>query len=333
MTRRRSAPVWAALIGSGIAGALVALQSRANGGLSKELGDPYVTAAVSFSSSLVLLLAVLVFAPKSRAGIRAIVVEVRTRKLPWWMLTGGAFGAFFVFGASLAGPVIGLAIFTVGIVAGQVFSGILIDRFGIGPSGRLDPTALRILGTILAVIAVVVSVISDLQDPHADLADLWLVVVPFLAGVGASWQSAANGRLKATARSAISSTFFNYILGATLLLIVAGVSIGVNGWPTAWPSDPLLYIGGLLGPLFIAFSALLVRTAGVLLLSMSNVAGQLIAAVAFEAWLPLAEGVTGWMLAGAALALLAVVIAAIPKRRKAGDAPEFLAMAGSGDPH
>ncbi|WP_244303001.1 hypothetical protein [Leucobacter coleopterorum] len=62
---------------------------------------------------------------------------------------------------------------------------------------------------------------------------------------------------------------------------------------------------------------MLVRTAGVLLLSMSNVAGQLIAAVAFEAGIPLADGLTPGLIAGSAVSLLAVVIAALPSRATA----------------
>ena len=47
---------------------------------------------------------------------------------------------------------------------------------------------------------------------------------------------------------------------------------------------------------------------------MSNVAGQLVAAVAFEAGIPLAHGLTPGLIAGSAVALLAVVIAALPSR-------------------
>jgi transporter family-2 protein len=42
----------------------------------------------------------------------------------------------------------------------------------------------------------------------------------------------------------------------------------------------------------------------------------LLAAVAFEAGVPLTEGLTQGMLAGAAVALLAVAVAALPGRRR-----------------
>ncbi|PIJ34323.1 hypothetical protein BMH30_09945, partial [Leucobacter sp. OLES1] len=142
--------------------------------------------------------------------------------------------------------------------------------------------------------------------------------VPVVAGVGMAWQSAVNGLVRSAAHSAITATFINFVTGTTMLGIAAAISLAVRGWPAHWPSEPWFYIGGVIGTLFIAVAAVLVRTAGVLLLSMSNVAGQLIASVALEAGLPLANGVTPGLIAGAAVALIAVAVAAsnIGNRRR-----------------
>ena len=320
MTHRPSIPVWAALLGSGFAGALVALQSRINGGLSQELNDGYLTAAVSFASGLVILFIAVLLSRRARNGLGLVWAEVRSGHLPWWALTGGACGAFFVLGQGLVATVVGLALFTVGIVAGQVFGGLVLDRLGLGPGGRVDPTPQRVVGTVLAVAAVLLSVLADLGGSGSLTAGLWLIVVPLIAGLLVSWQSAMNGLVRAAAHSAVTSTVINFLVGMVLLLVVTAISLAINGWPEAWPTNPLLYVGGAVGTVFIAIAAALVRTAGVLLLSMSNVAGQLVAAVAFEAWLPLAGGVAGWMLAGAAVSLLAVVVAAIPGKRLGGRA-------------
>ncbi|WP_425280501.1 DMT family transporter [Leucobacter viscericola] len=177
----------------------------------------------------------------------------------------------------------------------------------------MDPTPLRIVGTALAVVAVAVAVGSNLGTLHY----VWLVVFPFVIGVLVAGQSMANGIVRAAAQSAIASTFINFVVGTTILVVAAAVSVVVSGWPTNWPSSPWYYIGGIVGTIFIAVAAMLVRTAGVLLLSMSNVAGQLIAAVAFEAGIPLADGLTPGLIAGSAISLLAVVIAALPSRATA----------------
>lgn len=308
-------PVWAALVGSGFAGALVATQSRMNGGLSQAIGDGFVTAAVSFGSGLIILMLIVWASPVARRGLQKVRAEVSTGHLPWWALTGGLCGAFFVLGQGLVASVIGLAVFTVGIVGGQVFGGLVMDRIGLGPGGKVSPSVQRLIGAGLAIVAVVLSVLADLFGDGDLGSKLWLVVVPVVAGVAVAWQSAMNGLVRSAAHSAITATFINFVVGTAVLLVVAAVSVAMNGWPRDWPSDPLLYVGGFTGVIFIGIAALLVRTAGVLLLSMSNVAGQLIAAVLYEAGLPLAGGVTPGLLAGAAVALLAVTIAALPKRR------------------
>jgi len=285
-----------------------------NGGLGKALGDGYIAAAFSFCSGLLIMGVIMLCSSRARQGLRRVLVEVRAGRLPWWVFFGGACGAFFVLSQSIAASVLGLALFTVGVVAGQVFGGLVIDRIGIGPSGRIDPTSQRVTGTVLAVAAVVVSVLADLNGTGPGLL---IIIVPMVAGFATSWQSAVNGLIRAAARSAVTSTFVNFVIGAAVLLVALGISISVRGWPEAWPSEPWFYVGGAIGTFFIAITAILVRTAGVLLLSMSNVAGQLIAAVALEAGLPLAGGVTPWMLGGAAVALLAVVIAVLPGRWRA----------------
>ena len=309
--------MWVALLGSGLAGALTAVQSRMNGGLSQHLGNGYVTAAVSFGSGLLILCVVITLSRRARRGFTLVRQELASRHLPLWALSGGTFGAFFVLAQGLVATVIGLALFTVGVVAGQVLGGLVIDRIGLGPSGRVDPTLPRVLGMVLAMLAVVFSVIADILNPAGETAQIWLIVFPVIVGIGVSMQAAVNGLLRAAAQSALTATFLSFLVGTVILVVVAAISVALQGWPTDWPTQPLYYAGGALGVVFIALAAMLVRTAGVLLLSMSNVAGQLLASVALEAGLPLAGGVSAGLLAGAAVALVAVAIAAIPVRKKA----------------
>ncbi|WP_336661115.1 DMT family transporter [Leucobacter sp. MMO-66] len=300
-----------ALLGSGTAGMLVAVQSRINGGLSQQIGNGYLAAAVSFGSGMLLLALITLATPRARRGMRLLSAEVRSGGYPVWGLLGGTCGAFFVLTQGLVASVIGLALFTVGIVAGQVLGGLLMDRIGIGPGGRVDPSLPRVVGTGLAVVAVAVSVAGGLGGSGSP----WLVVVPLIAGVGMAWQSAVNGLVRAAAQSAIAATFVNFVVGTAVLVVAAAVSLAVQGWPASWPSEPWFYAGGAIGMIFIAVAAMLVRLTGVLLLSMSNVAGQLIASVLLEASLPLAGGVTTLMAMGTVVALVAVLIASLPGRR------------------
>lgn len=317
---KRSFPVWAALVVSGVAGMMVSTQSRVNGGLSQQLQNGYLAAAVSFGSGLVILIVLVACVPRGRRGLVKLRREVAAGAYPVWGLLGGTCGAFFVLTQGLVATVLGVALFTVGIVAGQVSGGLAIDRVGLGPGGRIAPTTTRLIGTGLAIVAVAVSVSDRILG--GDGGSVWLIVIPVVAGIGMAWQSAVNGLVRVAAQSAITATFVNFLVGTVVLAIAAAVSLAVQGWPTGWPSEPWFYIGGLAGVVFIALATILVRTAGVLLLSMSNVAGQLVGSVVFEVWVPLAGGVTIPLLLGVGLALVAVVIAALPARPSAAGATD-----------
>lgn len=296
------------LVGAALAGALVAVQSRVNGGLAQQIGNGYVAAALSFVVGTVILIAMVLLSGRAKQGLSLVRDEVRSGNLPVWTLIAGVSGALFVLGQGLISPLTGVALFTVGIVAGQVLGGLVFDRMGLGPGGRLDPTPTRLIGTGLAIVAVAISAAGGIGG-----GSLWLVVFPLFAGVAVAWQFAANGLVRAAARSAITATFVSFTVGAVVLVVVAGLSVLLQGWPETWPSNPVFYIGGSFGVIVVVLMAALVRIAGVLLLSMSNVAGQLVASLLLDAVLPIADGVTLSMAIGAAVALVAVAIAAIPR--------------------
>lgn len=297
-----------ALLATGFAGMLIATQSRINGGLAVETGSAYLAALVSFGSGLAIIGAVLVMSRRGRAGLGKLRRELAAGELPKWTLIGGCFGAMFVLGQGLIAPLTGLALFTVGIVAGQVLGGLAIDRLGLGPSGRINVTPLRFIGTILVIIAVG---LSTLGTPSGGV--LALAIVPVVIGALMSAQTMMNGLLRSAAESAVTATFVSFAAGTGVLVVVAAVAVTVQGVPMHWPSEPWYYVGGALGTMFIALAAMLVRTVGVLLLSMANVAGQMIGAVALEAGLPFGAGLTPAMLVGALVALVAVAIAALPR--------------------
>lgn len=297
-----------ALIAAGVCGALMAMQSRINGQLGAELGDGFTAAAVSFGSGLVIMTVLLLVSARGRGGVGRVVGAVRTGRLRWWMLLGGASGAVFVLSQGLVATVLGVALFTVAYVAGQTISGLWVDVVGLGPSGRHPLSASRIAGAALTVLAVAVAVSGGLGTGAGWAA----LVLPLVAGLLASWQAAVNGRVRAAADSAITATFGNFLVGTVVLVVAALVHLAVVGAPAAWPADPWLYAGGAVGCVFIAGATLLVRLTGVLLFTLANVAGQLVAALVIDVVAPGAHDVLGWpILVGTALGFVAVAIGAI----------------------
>jgi len=305
-------PIWLALAFSVLIGAMYAVQSRVNGDLGHQIGDGFTAAVISFGSGLVVLSLGLIVFRRGRRGLQLVARAVAAKRLAWWHLFGGLAGALFVLSQGLVAAPLGIALFTVAVVAGQTVSGVLMDRFGIGPGGRRPLHASKIIGALLALVAVAYTVSGELRGSDA----LWLLVLPLLAGIGQGWQQAVNGQVRVTAQSALAATFLNFLTGSIALILAALVHGLLVGFALDLPDNPWLYTGGLIGCIFIAGAALVVRTTGVLMLGLCIVAGQLLCALALDLLAPTQGhplGVT--TLVGTALALVAVVIAAVRWRR------------------
>jgi bacterial/archaeal transporter family-2 protein len=238
---------------------------------------------------------------------------VRSGGIPWWMLIGGAAGALTVATQGLVVGIIGVSLFTVGYVAGQTVCGLLLDRIGFGPGGVVAVTVPRIAGGALALAAVGLS----LSGGGVSTAPLWMLVLPFIAGVGVAWQQATNGRLRQRVGTPLTATLVNFIGGTTILAIAAAVHVAAVGPPQPFPPDPWFYLGGALGVVYIFLSATIVVYTGVLLLALGTIVGQLLSSVLLDAIWP-AAGSPGILLEVAivTVAMSSVVVAAIPWRRR-----------------
>ncbi|CAN5126144.1 DMT family transporter [soil metagenome] len=306
----RSTLTLAVLASVGI-GVLIALQSRVNGELGRELDDAYLAALISFGSGLVITSVALLFWRPGRRGMVDIRSAVRERRIPWWYLGAGAIGALFVVSQSLSGAVIGVAMFTIAVVCGQTISGLLIDRNGIGLTPPSPITVTRLLGAVIALVAVGWAV-----SPHlgGDIP-LWMLLLPFIAGLGVGLQQAMNGQLKLAADSALPPTFLNFVTGSLVLVVAAGIHLAFAGLPSAVPANPLLYTGGLIGVVFVGAIAMVVRTTGLLLLGLASTSGQLLTSLLLDLIVPLPGHVlAAATVGGTALTLVAVGVAAFPSR-------------------
>lgn len=311
-------PFWLAIVFAVACGALTALQSRVNGELARAIDDPYTAATISFGSGFAILLVALAAWRPGRRGLGRVTVALRDRGLAWWMVLGGLAGAWFVTTQGLSVGVVGVALFTVAIVAGQTLGGILFDLIGLGPGGRRPLTTTRVIGALLALAAVAWAVSAQLSRE----VPILLMLLPFLAGIGAGWQQAVNGRVRSIAESALTATVINFGVGTVALVVVMLVHAASAGWPHSLPGELWLYAGGAIGCIFIAGQAVLVRIVGVLVLALCGVAGQLTAALLLDLLLPATERpVDLATIGGTVLALVAVVIASVRWSRHKHVAP------------
>ncbi|WP_341933767.1 DMT family transporter [Microbacterium sp. LWO14-1.2] len=312
MTPDRRLPAPVALGGAVAIGVMTAVQARINGVLGVKVDNGIVAGLLSFSVGLAALVVVIVCIPSARLGVGRLRDGIRQRTIPFWMLLGGACGALTVSTQGVTAGVLGVSLFTVGVVAGQTLHGLVLDRIGFGPAGVVAVTPGRVLGGALALAAVGISLSGDVLAT----APLWMLLLPFAAGVGIAWQAATNGRLAQRVQSPLIATFMSFVAGTVALLLAAAVSVAIRGLPAAPPAEPWLYLGGFLGFAYILLGAFIVAHTGVLLMGLGSVLGQLAASVVIDLIWPAAAGPALWQIVGMVVVAVGSVVVALPRRRR-----------------
>jgi bacterial/archaeal transporter family-2 protein len=124
------------------AGLFGAVQVAVMGKLGERIGSLEAVMVAAIVTGL-LVLPVLVVARQGVGGLG------ETLSQPWWMLTGGALGAFIVLSITIAGPKIGTTAVVGLLIAGQLVAATLIDRYGWFGFDRVALDWPRVLGIVL----------------------------------------------------------------------------------------------------------------------------------------------------------------------------------------
>ncbi|MDI2097379.1 DMT family transporter [Klugiella sp. YN-L-19] len=266
-----------------LAGAILAVQVRVNGALGAALGDALVASAISFAVGLLGAAAVVVGSRKARRGFRLLHHAIATRRVRWWELLGGLSGVLYIFSQGLTGASLGAALFTVGVVAGQTLSSLIVDRLGWGPAGPITMTPTRLIAAALGLAAGLQAVVGGLA--FAD--NLLLLAFPFAAGLSLAWQQAVNSTVAVVSEEPLGITLINFALGAVLLapavLLLPSSRQALSG---AWPSEVWIYSGGLFGVAFVVLATVIVARSGVLVFGLASIGGQLAVSVALDLLFP-----------------------------------------------
>ncbi len=304
-----------ALIGSAFGGVLLSLQGRMNGELATVTGEPVEAALWSFGTGLVVLTVLVLTVPAVRSGLGRIVSSLRTGALRWWQILGGLSGGLFVATQSYAVPILGVAVFTVAVVAAQTGNALVVDRLGIGPGGVIPVHWGRFVSAALAVGGVAVSLSPRLAGGR--LAVLPVVLALVVGGL-MSVQFAINGRVNAASGQPLSTTWLNFTMGTLMLGVVAGLrSVGGAFHPTVPHAVPWwAWWGGLCGIGVVAIAAWAVRHLGVVVYGLAVLTGQLSAAVGLDLLTPATRGdVTPAVVLGVLLTFVAAGLASWFARR------------------
>ena len=288
-----------------IVGALTAVQSRLNGQLSTDIHNGIAAALISFGTGWIFVIAFCLFNKPDRDGLANIWSGLRTRRLRPWEVIGGMGGGFFVAIQSSVVPTIGVAIFTICTVGGQTVSSMVVDYFGISPSGKHRVTALRAVTAVITLLSVTIAVFPELHSATFKIAPIALAIT---VGIVIAFQQALNGRMNVVATRPLSTTFVNFLMGAFILTIALIINLLRGGSIGHLPHGIVVYLGGPIGVVFIAVSAYTVKHLGILNFILFSVTGQLIGALSLDWLAPAAHTkVSSYLITGTAMTLFAVV--------------------------
>ena len=134
-----------ALLLSGFAGMLVAMQPPINSKLGKEIGT-FAAATVSFMVGTAALAIVALVAGGNHVGA--------LKDVPWWYFLGGFIGAVFVASSLVTVRTLGAGGVVAATIAGQLTFSVVIDKFGLLGLEQKPLSVTRLLGVALLALGV-----------------------------------------------------------------------------------------------------------------------------------------------------------------------------------
>ncbi len=271
------------------------------------MGDSLEAAFVSFSSGLVFVSLIALFRKDVRLGFKEILSAVSAKKIAKWRLGAGVLGASFVAMQTHVVPIAGVALFTVASLAGQTAISLWVDHIGLIGSGKTLITRRRIIAAVITVIAVIVSAWDRFSQSDFSIAAIFLAIV---AGGWVGVQRALNGQINSYAKKSFATSLLNFSTGTSFLfLLLALRSIFTDHSIMNFSSGPWwMFIGGSIGVVYIAFSALAVQYLGVLEFTLFSVGGMLFGSLLIDFVAPTAgTSISRYLISGIFLTYLGVI--------------------------
>lgn len=264
-----------------LAGLVLPIQTLVNTRLRASTGTPFASSMISFAVGTVTLLIVATAVTGGDYGIAQAFNE------PLWIWFGGLLGVVALTGNILLFPHLGAVQTVVLPIAGQVIMGLIVDHFGLFESPQSSLTVLRAIGAIIVLAGVigVVATPSAATNNEDSATALWLWrLAGFIFGCFTASQSAINGHLGQVTGSPASAALVSFTIGVTALVIVNIVL----RWrprierPAGKPNPWWMWIGGVLGALFIFGNAALVPQIGTGLTVVAGLLGSMLGSLIID---------------------------------------------------
>ena len=293
------------------AGALLAWQSHVNASLSDGAQSWLLAALVSFTVGALALSVVSLGRASGRTAVVAVLAALRGRTLSWWVLTAGLLSAAYVVIQAGTVTTLGVALFSLSVISGMNVGSLLVDRVGARRGVGVAITPRRLWAVAVSLLAALVAILPQLGQESPPLLYVALV---FGVGGAAAIQFAMTARVSNVGADSAVAAWFLFVVAAVLLALFSLLrgefgAASVEQLRTTIVASPGLLIGGLLGAAVVVVNAYVVPRTGVLVFSLSLIAGQLIAALLIDLSQGALDG--GWFVTAACvLMLLATMISA-----------------------
>ena len=293
---------------SAFSGLLIALQSRVNGELSNQIGDSLEAALVSFGTGLIFVSLISLFRKDVREGFTDIFKAVASKQLPMWRLSAGMLGASFVAMQTHVVPITGVALFTMASLAGQTSISLWVDHIGLAGGIKSMISMRRVIVAIITGGAVVVSAWDRFSMSNFSILAITLAI---FAGSGVGVQRALNGQINSYSQRSFATSQLNFITGTIFLLLLLLIrSLFTDHSIMNFTSGPWwVFLGGSIGVIYIAFTAIAVQHLGVLEFTLFSVGGMLAGSLLLDVFIP-TQGthISPYLVAGIFVTYLGVIV-------------------------
>jgi transporter family-2 protein len=303
-------------------GFALANQTPINAKLGAALKSPFRSSLFSFSIGATFLLLVAAVITLLTGHFPDIAHVITSQ--PWWIWLGGVVGVIYLTVNILLFPRVGAVQTLLLPILGQILMSVAIDTFGWLRMPEVPLVWNRLVGVLLllagAFTIVVIAkwreakrenTIEEKKDTSAGLI-AWQVI-----GVGAgmlsAMQTTINGQLGVALASPVVASFISFLIGTIIIFVVVAVKerrfLPEGFSPKRHPR--WIWLGGLLGALFVLGNTILVPQLGAGLTVLIGILGMMIGTnfvTQFGWWKSAKKAVNRYQIIGLALMLAGIVL-------------------------
>jgi transporter family-2 protein len=192
-------------------------------------------------------------------------------------------------------------------LAGQTAISLWVDHIGVAGGVKTVITKRRVIAAFITVSAVIVSAWE--RFAMSDFSVL-AIILAVLAGSAVGIQRALNGHINSFSKKSFATSQLNFITGTAFLVLLLVLRSAFTDYSIMnFRSGPWwVFLGGSIGVIYIAFTALVVQYLGVLEFTLFSVGGMLVGSLLLDLLLP-TQGtqISPYLIAGIFLTYLSVM--------------------------